>query len=173
MPSRGVTPAPPMRTSVGILALVAGVLVIAAAYVVVLLPGEVGDGPAWAVAAGTCLLLFGFLDLGARRRDGRSGIVRMVFLGTVVWIGVGFAGILGGAPATLETPFVLGLPLPAAWMIWVLGVGPALLLPIAWALLFRSHTLADDAMDELREARRLREEREAERGRRDDAGHPS
>lgn len=162
-----------MRSSVGIGALVAGILIIGIAYVAVLLPGSPPGWPAWGVAAGTCLLLFGFLDLGARRRAGRPAAVRLIFAGTALWVALGFVGILGSTTPDLETPFVLGLPLPAAWMIWVLGIGPALFLPIAWAALFRSATLADDALDQLHEARRRHEERVAEAEPVNDGGHTS
>jgi len=151
-----------MRSSLGISALVTGLLIITAAYVAVLLPGPAPTWPAWGVAAGTCLLLFGFLDLGARRRAGRPAAVRLIFAGTALWVALGFIGILWSTTPELDTPFFLGLPLPAAWMIWVLGVGPALFLPIAWAALFRTATLADDALAQLHEAKRRTDDRRAE-----------
>lgn len=143
-----------MRPAVGLTSLVAGLLVTAAAYVTVLLPGPAPAWPAWGVGAGICLLLFGLLDLGAGRRDGRPAAVRFVFAGTALWVAIGFLGILWSTPSDLETPFFWGLPLPAAWMIYVLGLGPALFLPLAWAVLFRSATLSDDALTRLHEARR-------------------
>lgn len=143
-----------MRSTVGLGSLVAGLLAAAAAYVAVLLPGPAPAWPAWSVAAGICLLLFGLLDLGAGRREGRPASVRLVFAGTALWVAVGFLGILWSTPSDLETPFFWGLPLPAAWMIYVLGLGPALFLPIAWAVLFRSATLSDDALDRLHAAKR-------------------
>ncbi|HKK93049.1 MAG TPA: hypothetical protein VJ925_06420 [Longimicrobiales bacterium] len=146
-----------MRPSLGLASLTAGTLTVAAAYIAVLLPGPAPAWPAWSVALGTCLLLFGFLDLGAGRRDGRPLAVRLVFAGTAIWVAVGFLGILWSTPADLETPFVWGLPLPAAWMIYVLGIGPALFLPLAWVVLFRSATLPDDALDRLRAAKRAHE----------------
>jgi len=159
-----------MRSSLGIGALAAGVLAAGLAYLAVLLPGPAPAWPAWGVAAGTCLMLFGMLDLGARRRDGRPAAVRLVFAGTALWVGLGFAGILASSTPDLDTPFFLGLPLPAAWMIWVLGIGPALLLPIAWAVFFRSSTLSDDALERLHEARRVREEHESAERRVNDGG---
>ena len=143
-----------MRPTVGLASLVAGLLAVTAAYVAALMPGPAPAWPAWSVAAGICLLLFGFLDLGAGRRDGRPPAVRLVFAGTALWVAVGFLGILWSSPSDLETPFFWGLPLPAAWMIYVLGLGPALFLPIAWAVLFRSSTLSDDALERLHEAQR-------------------
>lgn len=143
-----------MRPSLGLAALIGGTIVVLVAYVAVLLPGPAPEWPAVCVALGTCLLLFGFLDLGAGRREGRPLAVRLVFAGTSIWVAVGFLGILWSTPANLETPFIWGLPLPAAWMIYVLGIGPALFLPIAWVVLFRSATLPEDALDQLREARR-------------------
>jgi hypothetical protein len=143
-----------MRPTVGLASLVAGLLAVAAAYIAVLVPGPAASWPAWSVGAGICLLLFGFLDLGAGRRDGRPPTVRLVFAGTALWVAVGFLGILWSTPSDLETPFFWGLPLPAAWMIYVLGIGPALLLPVAWAVLFRSATLSDDALERLHEAKR-------------------
>jgi len=159
-----------MRSSLGIGALVAGVLAVAVAYIAVLLPGAAPSWPAWGVAAGTCLMLFGLLDLGARRREGRPAVVRLVFAGTALWVALGFVGLLASPVPDLDTPFFLGLPLPAAWMIWVLGVGPALFLPLAWAALFRSATLSDDAIERLHEARRQREERERSERRADAEG---
>jgi hypothetical protein len=143
-----------MRPTVGLASLVAGLLAVAAAYVAVLLPGSAPAWPAWSVGAGICLLLFGLLDLGAGRRDGRPAAVRLVFAGTALWLAVGFLGILWSTPSNLDTPFFWGLPLPAAWMIYVLGIGPALILPVAWAILFRSATLSDDALERLHEAKR-------------------
>lgn len=146
-----------MRPSLGLASLTGGTVAVAVAYVAVLLPGPAPSWPPWCVALGTCLLLFGFLDLGAGRRDGRPLAVRLVFAGTSIWVAAGFLGILWSTPSNLETPFFWGLPLPAAWMIYVLGVGPALFLPLAWVVLFRSATLPDDALDQLREARRAQE----------------
>lgn len=154
-----------MRPSVGLASLAAGIALAAVAYGAVLLPGPAPAWPAWSVAAAICLLLFGFLDLGAGRRDGRPLEVRLVFAGTAVWVGIGFLGILWSTPSDLETPFLWGLPLPAAWMIYVLGLGPALFLPLAWAVLFRSATLPPDALPRLHdEMRRVEATRRAERG---------
>ncbi len=155
-----------MRPTLGLASLTGGTLAVAAAYVAVLWPGPASSWPAWCVALGTCLLLFGFLDLGAGRRDGRPLAVRLVFAGTAIWVAVGFLGILWSTPSDLETPFVWGLPLPAAWMIYILGIGPALFLPVAWVVLFRSATLPDDALDRLREAKRAHEAAERD----DDVG---
>ncbi|MDT8368169.1 MAG: hypothetical protein RQ745_03105 [Longimicrobiales bacterium] len=143
-----------MRIPGGVIAVAAGVLASGAAYLTVLLPGSTPAWPSWGVAGGICLLLYGLLDLGARQEGRTPPHARWIFAGVSAWVALGFAGILAHTPADLDTPLVGGLPLPAAWMIYLLGVGPALLLPLAWIFLFRSTTLPEDALERLEEARR-------------------
>jgi hypothetical protein len=143
----------------GLAALVVGTLLASGSYLAVLVTGT---APGWAVlgiALAIPFLLFGFLDLGARRAGGVPRASRLVFIGTALWVGLGLLGLVWSTPSDLDTPRVGGLPLPAAWMIYVLGLGPALFLPVAWAVLARD-TVPDDAIRRLREARRRREAEE-------------
>lgn len=138
--------------TLGLAALVTGTVLASGSYAAVLLTGA---APGWAVvgiALSIPVLLFGFLDLGARTAEGTPLAPRLVFLGTAVWVGLGLLGLVWSAPSDLDTPLVGGLPIPAAWMIYVLGLGPALFLPLAWAVLARA-TVPDDALARLREAR--------------------
>ena len=108
--------------------------------------------------AGVTGLSLGVTALGALRQGRRSPVVIGALALTGVCIAAGFALALllpdeGGAE-----PLVLGFPVRAAAVIWLVGVVPLFVFPVAYAMSFDDLTLRDE---DLERVRRLRRERDA------------
>jgi len=65
---------------------------------------------------------------------------------------------------TPDAPLVLGLPRRAAFLLLGVGLAPALVVPLAYALVFDRETLSQDDLDRLHEAARRVRESEAGTG---------
>jgi len=75
----------------------------------------------------------------------------------------------GADPA--NAPLILGLPPRAAFLLLGIGLGPALLIPVAYALVFDRHTLTPEDLDRLRAAaERVRQSEGHEPASREDGG---
>jgi len=140
-----------MAKRYALFALLAGTLMIAAAYASAFLPGGAPGWSGWAMALGIPAVLVSVMVLGAAR--GERGVGRLVypfaFSGLV--LAAGFALALGlpaneAAGATLY----LGLPLRAAIIIYGIGLFPIVVLPIAYALTFSEQTLNAGDLERVR-----------------------
>ncbi len=107
----------------------------------------------FAFAIATSALMTAISILGAARTGRRLGALRWVFLFTFLVMAVGFCVALTGFGAGQD--LWLGLPRGAAIVLYVVGLLPMAVLPIAYALTFEKTTLDDEELAELR--RKLRE----------------
>ena len=163
------------RASLG--ALIVGILAIAVGYLAALLPGETPAWAPWLLALGIPVAIGAIMILGAAR--GRMGIgpLKYPFAFVVAVLAIGFCAALA-LPAT-EGPLSklwLGLPARAAIVIYGIGLLPIIVLPVAYALTFKTQTLTADDVERVRElAREYRarsERREAGSGKREAGSDP-
>ncbi len=113
---------------------------------------------AWLMALGTAGSLTSAMALGAAR-DGRLGPLGPVFLFVFLTLAGGFgAALVVGAPegAAGELPLFLGLPAGAALSLYLVGVLPLLVVPLAYAATFDRMTLDQEDWERIREAARRR-----------------
>jgi hypothetical protein len=133
--------------------LLASIIAIAMAYASVFLPGGAPTWSGWVMGMATPAALVSMMILGATR-DGEP-------LGPLVWpfafsglvLAGGFAAALG-LPASEAAGVALygGLPLRAAVIIYGIGLLPIVVLPVAYAVTFRSQTLRPGDLERVREA---------------------
>jgi hypothetical protein len=141
-----------MERRLSLACLVAGTLMIAAAYASAFLPGGAPTWAAWLFALGTPLTFVASMALGASGPRG-LGRLRWVFLLVFVILAGGFGAVLA-MPAVDPADPTLFLGLPPRTAIILLGVGllPLLVLPLAYALTFDQTTLSEDDLARVREA---------------------
>ena len=136
-------------------ALIVGILAIAVGYLAALLPGETPAWAPWLLALGIPVAIGAIMILGAAR--GRMGIgpLKYPFAFVVAVLAIGFCAALA-LPAT-EGPLSklwLGLPARAAIVIYGIGLLPIIVLPVAYALTFKTQTLTADDVERVRELAR-------------------
>lgn len=139
-------------------ALVAGTLLIAAAYAAQMILGAAPPWAPWAYLVGMSTAMLAMLVLGAARS--RTGVGRLALPIALIYVLllVGFGMALTLSPeTTVDAPLWLGLPRRAAIVLYGIGVLPLFLLPIAYALTFESMTLREEDMTRVAAARRERE----------------
>lgn len=126
---------------------------IGAAYVAAIVTGGTGTWSAWVLAVASSCAMVATIALGAAR-TGRplGGLQRLVLPFVVVLlilVGAFAAALL--LPAAGE-PLLLGLPRRAAIVLYGVGVLPALILPLAYALTFDDLTLTEEDIARVRDA---------------------
>jgi hypothetical protein len=110
---------------------------------------------AWLFALGMTGTILGTLALGAMRRDRGLGRLVIPFLIMTVLLGGGLAAVfLLPADLGAAEPLLLGLPQRAAIVLYVIGLLPILVLPVAYALTFADHTLRPDDLERVLQAAR-------------------
>jgi hypothetical protein len=123
---------------------------LALGYASALLP----DGPPrfvpWMFALATAGSMIAILILGAARKGSRLGILKWVFGLCFLSVAGGFAVALLAAPVQPDSRLWLGLPAGAAAILFLVGLVPMLILPVAYALAFDRLTLAGDDLEEIR-----------------------
>jgi len=127
-----------------------GVLGIALAYVAAFFPAAAAAAP-WLMAPGIVLLLLSLFAMGTGRRGrARSAgfLLGMGFLLVVLSGGFGAALLLPAESA--GSPLLLGLPRRAAILVYGIGLLPALVLPVIYALSFEATVLSAAELSELR-----------------------
>jgi len=111
--------------------------------------------PAWApwlLALGIPASLGGIIVLGAARgRDGARRLTIPIAI-VVATVALGFSLALA-LPANegVSSALWLGLPARAAIVVYGIGILPAIVLPLAYALTFETHTLSTDDVRRVRE----------------------
>lgn len=123
-------------------------------------PPAVGS---WLMAVGTAGALVSAMALGAAR-DGRLGPLGPVFLFVFLVLAGGFgAALLVGDPEgpAVAIELFLGLPAGAALILYVVGILPLLVVPLAYAATFERMTLDEEDWEEIREAARRRDAADA------------
>ncbi|HEX6557807.1 MAG TPA: hypothetical protein VF021_00050 [Longimicrobiales bacterium] len=129
---------------------------IALAYASAFLPGGAPPAAAWLIALATAGVMVAILILGAARGPGVGHpALRFIFAVTFVILAGGFAIALTAPPVRATARFYLGLPGGAASILYLVGLLPLLVLPIAYAWTFEKTTLGESELSEIR--RKLRE----------------
>ncbi|MDB4880790.1 MAG: hypothetical protein JWL60_2236 [Gemmatimonadetes bacterium] len=129
------------------------IVLVAAAYAAVFLPGDTPVWAPWLLAIGSNGVIMTLMALGAMRRDHLPRSLGWTFIGLFVLCAGAFLVALAlppgeGAGGTL----LLGLPLRTAIVLYGIGVVPIAVLPFAYALTFESSTLSEDDLARVREA---------------------
>lgn len=127
-----------MHRHIGIGLTVTGALTVAGAYLAVF--ANVDAAGPWLLALGTTLLLAGLGVLGAGA--GRPRLATVVVVACALTL-AGFGSALLAAPPTADGPLWLGLPRATTLLLLLSGLGPLLLLPIAYALCFEREEMRD------------------------------
>ena len=140
-------PANPTK-SVALLAIVAGTVAIAVGYAGAFIPGGAPSWAAWMLAMGMPLSIGGVILLGAARGSNGIGRLWMPIAFVILTLAVGF-GLALGLPAneSATSELWLGLPARAAIVIYGIGIFPAIVLPLAYALTFETQTLSDEDVE--------------------------
>lgn len=137
--------------AVGVLAVSIGS--IGVAYAAAIVTGRTATWTAWVMAIATSCAMVATTALGAARTGRRMGGLRRLALPLalvlLILLGAFAAGL--GLPAAGE-PLLLGLPRRAAIVLYGVGILPALILPIAYALTFDDVTLTDEDVARVRGA---------------------
>lgn len=132
----------------------AGTALIGAAYLSAFMP----NGPrwgAWCMVGGLASLCAGCMALGAHRRGRRSALfyAALVFTALAIVLGFGLALVLPPTEGA-ESRLVLGFPVRAAAVLYVVGLLPLFVLPVVYAVTFDRLTLSDEDIARVRAARR-------------------
>lgn len=138
-----------------ILVLFAGLLIVAAGYVAVLLPGESATARvlgAWALALGASLVLTGMLALAAARPAGTPRMMRVATWLTFLATFGGLAYALAAPAPVTDGPLLLGLPRVTAIMLLLTGLVPLVALPLAYARAFDRDVLPREDVSRLMDA---------------------
>jgi hypothetical protein len=144
--------------------LVASTLGVAISYAAAFLPGGAPRWAPWLLALAVPAMMVAMMVLGAVRPGRRLGGLALPLALTFVLVAGGLALALALPPERAGDPLWLGLPRRAAVLIYGVGLLPMLVLPIAYARTFDSHTLSEADLAEVRARCRELAEREAERG---------
>jgi len=123
------------------------------AYGAAIASGEVASWTPWIVAISTSVAMVAAMALGAARAGRPLGGLRRLLVPfaavLLILLGAFAAALL--LPATGE-PLILGLPRRAAIVLFGIGILPALILPVAYALTFDELTLTDEDIERVRDA---------------------
>ena len=134
--------------SAALLAIVAGTLAIAVGYAGAFVPGGAPAWAAWTLAMGIPLSIGGCILLGASRGAEGVGRLWIPISFVVLTLAFGFALALGlPANESANSALFLGLPARAAIIVYGIGIFPAIVLPIAYALTFETQTLSDEDVE--------------------------
>lgn len=137
--------------SVALVALFIGIMAIAGGYAAAFSASGTPTWAPWLLALGIPVALAAIMILGAAR--GRHGIgalkIPFAFVALVLVIGFGAALALPATEGPLSTLW-LGLPARAAIVIYGIGLLPIIVLPIAYALTFETHTLNAEDLERVR-----------------------
>ncbi len=126
----------------------------------------------WLLATGIPGALGSIIVLGAVRNRGGVGRLAIPIAFVTVTLTAGFCLALGlPAAEGAESVLWLGLPARAAIVVYGIGLMPALILPIAYALTFATQTLNAKDVEHVRELGRRRAE--TEKGKSDTASTES
>ena len=133
---------------VALFGILIGTVAIAAGYAAAFSAGGTPAWAAWMLALGIPVSIGGVIVLGAAR--GRSGVGRLwiPIAFVIITLALGF-GLALGLPANESgtSALWLGLPARAAIIIYGIGLMPAVVLPVAYALTFETQTLSDEDVE--------------------------
>jgi hypothetical protein len=131
-------------------AIVLGTLLILVAFSSAWTPGGAPRWGVWCMIAGSAVVMAATMALGALRSRVRSSRVALIAGFVLIVIAAGFGAPMLLPAETADSSMVLGLPLRVAVEVFGVGVLPALVLPLCFALAFRVDGLDDRSLAELR-----------------------
>ena len=129
-------------------------LIIGLGYASAFLPAGAPVLATYAFAIATAAVMTAILVLGAARSGRRLGVLRFVFALTFLVLALGFSIALGATEVEVSKLYG-GLPKGAAVILYVVGLLPMAMLPIAYALTFEQTTFDEAELEDIR--RRLQE----------------
>lgn len=136
---------------IALLTIFLSMLAIALGYASAFLPNGTPSAAAFVFAIATAAMMVAVLVLGAARKGGAGlGHLRWVFLFCFAVLAGGFSLALLAPAVTPAARLFIGLPQGAAIILYIVGILPLLVLPIAYALTFDKTTLSADELAELR-----------------------
>lgn len=114
------------------------------------------EGAAGAVilAAAAGVMPVALIAVGAARGGLLGRPLGWSLAGLLLLLEGGLMGILALRGQVLEAPWVGGLPLAAALQLYGIGLAPAVLVVLAYALTFHRHGLSREDLDRLRRSAR-------------------
>ncbi|MGQ0702533.1 MAG: hypothetical protein ACT4PM_05305 [Gemmatimonadales bacterium] len=128
-----------------------GSAAIALAYAAAFLPTRAGAVASGLMVGGITLLIVSLLALGARREGQRIPALLWIGLATVgLALGGAFAAALGLGPEGPGSPLLLGLPRRAALVLYGVGLLPAVVVPLVYALTFDRMVLTGSRLERFR-----------------------
>lgn len=135
-----------------VIALVVGMLGIAAGYGAAFSRNGTPEWAPWLLALGIPIAVGAIMILGAARGRQGLGALKLPFLFVVVILAAGFCAALA-LPATesATSKLWLGLPARAAVIIYCVGLLPIVVLPVAYAVTFRTQTLTAEDVERVRQ----------------------
>lgn len=128
-----------MRPSVSIAVLTIGALAVLGAYALSLVADS--NVAPWLLAAGATLVLTGLGLLGAGERAPRLAAAVLIACALTF---AGFATALLLKPHAVGGPLLFGIPRATTLLLLLTGLVPLVMLPLAYAALFKSEALADE-----------------------------
>ncbi|MGI8618076.1 MAG: hypothetical protein ACR2L6_03190 [Gemmatimonadaceae bacterium] len=133
--------------------LVLSIAAIGFTYAAAIVAGGTPRWSAWVIAIGASVAMVATMALGASRTGlPDAGLRRLLVpFGAVLLIMLGAFAAALLLPAAGE-PLLLGLPRRAAIVLYGIGVLPALILPITYALTFDELTLTEEDVQRVRDA---------------------
>ena len=138
-----------MTRRLALLVIFLSMVVIGAGYASAFLPGGAPRFMTYAFAVATAAVMTAIIVLGAARTGRRLGVLSWVFAFTFIVLAAGFVWALGQTTVNTDKLY-LGLPSGAAIILYVVGLLPMAVLPIAYALTFEKTTFDDAELEELR-----------------------
>jgi hypothetical protein len=144
-------------------ALFFGVLAIAIGYAAAFSRSGTPQWAPWLLALGIPASVGAIMILGAARGERGIGALKVPFIFVIAILAVGFCAALA-MPATENAASRLwfGLPARAAVIIYVIGLLPIVVLPVAYAVTFKTQTLTAEDVARVRSlGERYRAEAEA------------
>ena len=139
--------------SFALTALVTGIFAIAIGYAGAFSRGGTPVWAPWFLALGIPAALGSIMVLGAARGSAGVGPLKIPFAFVVIVLALGFgAAIAMPATESALSRLWLGLPARAAIVIYGIGLLPIVVLPVAYAVTFKTQTLDADDIEKVRAA---------------------
>ena len=145
-----------VASPVPLIGLLIGTLLVAVAYASAWTPGGAPVWGVWSMIVGSAAVMAAATAMGALNSGVRRPLAIAAALFLFAVIAVGFGAPLVLAAETASSPLVLGLPLRAAIEIYGVGLLPMVVLPLLFAVEFKSDGLDEAALAELRARRDTR-----------------
>lgn len=138
-----------MTRRFALLVIFISMLVIGAGYASAFLPGGAPRFMTFAFAIATAAVMTAIIVLGAARKNRKLGGLAWVFAFTFLVLAVGFSLALDRTAVSTERLY-LGLPAGAAIILYVVGLLPMAVLPIAYAVTFEKTTFDVAELEDIR-----------------------